>query len=117
RLQDFRHLCATKILVRWYRAGEDAERRLPELSAYLGHVHVSDTFWYLSGAPSSWNKRLGGWKNAGRHDHETTAQLPRPPGELLHPTPGGSTAGQPTHYRFLSGHLPLAAELCAKAAP
>jgi len=21
------------------------------------------------------------------------------------------------HYRFLSGHLPLAAELCAKAAP
>jgi integrase len=49
RLQDFRHLCATKILVRWYRAGEDAERRLPELSAYLGHVHVSDTFWYLSG--------------------------------------------------------------------
>jgi len=27
RLQDFRHLCATKILVRWYRAGEDAEHR------------------------------------------------------------------------------------------
>ena len=49
RLQDFRHLCATKILVRWYRAGEDAEHRLPELSAYLGHVHISDTFWYLSG--------------------------------------------------------------------
>jgi integrase/recombinase XerD len=49
RLQDFRHLCATRILVRWYRAGDDVERRLPELSTYLGHVHVSDTYWYLSG--------------------------------------------------------------------
>jgi integrase/recombinase XerD len=37
--------------LRWYRAGEDAERRLPILSAYLGHVHWSDTFWYLSALP------------------------------------------------------------------
>src|SRR5262249_43590779 len=71
-------------------------------------------FGTCQGAPSSWNKRLGGWKNAGRRGHETTAQLPRAAGELLHPTPDGSTAGQPTHYRFLSGHLPLAAELAQK---
>jgi hypothetical protein len=38
-------------LVHWYRGGEDAERRLPILSAYLGHVHVSDTYWYLSAWP------------------------------------------------------------------
>ena len=38
-------------LLRWYRAGENAERRLPILSAYLGHVHWSDTFWYLSALP------------------------------------------------------------------
>ena len=38
-------------LLRWYRSGEDVERRLPFLSAYLGHVHVSDTFWYLSAWP------------------------------------------------------------------
>jgi hypothetical protein len=37
--------------LRWYRAGENAERRLPILSAYLGHVHWSDTFWYLSALP------------------------------------------------------------------
>jgi hypothetical protein len=24
---------------------------LPILSAYLGHVHVADTQWYLSGSP------------------------------------------------------------------
>lgn len=51
RLHDMRHRFASKTLLRWYRAGEDAERRLPILSAYLGHVHWSDTFWYLSALP------------------------------------------------------------------
>lgn len=40
-----------KTLVGWYRAGQDPERRVPLLSAYLGHVHVADTQWYLSGSP------------------------------------------------------------------
>jgi hypothetical protein len=31
--------------------GDDAERRFPLLTAYLSHVHVSDTFWYLSAWP------------------------------------------------------------------
>jgi integrase len=43
---DFRHRFATQRLLRWYRAGEQAERRLPVLSTYLGHVHVADTYWY-----------------------------------------------------------------------
>jgi integrase/recombinase XerD len=51
RLHDMRHRFATNTLVRWYRSGEDPERRLPLLSAYLGHVHVADTQWYLEGSP------------------------------------------------------------------
>lgn len=51
RLHDLRHRFAVTTLLRWYRAGDDAERRLPVLSAYLGHVHVSDTYWYLSAWP------------------------------------------------------------------
>jgi integrase/recombinase XerD len=51
RLHDMRHRFATNTLVRWYRSGEDPERRLPLLSAYLGHVHVADTQWYLDGSP------------------------------------------------------------------
>jgi integrase len=51
RLHDLRHRFAVMTLLRWYRAGEDAERRLPTLSAYLGHVHVADTFWYLTAWP------------------------------------------------------------------
>ena len=51
RLHDMRHRFAVQTLLQWYRAGEDAERRLPILSAYLGHVHVADTYWYLSQWP------------------------------------------------------------------
>jgi integrase/recombinase XerD len=38
-------------LVRWYQEGGDVDRHLPELSTYLGHVKVSDTYWYLSATP------------------------------------------------------------------
>jgi integrase/recombinase XerD len=51
RLHDFRHRFAVMTLLRWYRAGHDAERLLPVLSTYLGHVNVRDTFWYLSAWP------------------------------------------------------------------
>lgn len=51
RLHDFRHRFATNTLLQWYLAGEDIERQLPVLSTYLGHVHVSDTYWYLSAYP------------------------------------------------------------------
>lgn len=50
-LHDMRHVFATNTLVRWYESEQDPERRLPILSAYLGHVHVADTQWYLSGSP------------------------------------------------------------------
>ena len=51
RLHDFRHVFAIQTMLRWYRCGEDVERRLPVLSSYLGHVRVSDTYWYLTACP------------------------------------------------------------------
>lgn len=51
RLHDLRHRFAIETLLSWYRAGLDVERRMPELSAYLGHVHVNDTYWYISAVP------------------------------------------------------------------
>ena len=51
RLHDMRHRFATNTLVNWYRSHQDPERLLPLLSAYLGHVHVADTQWYLEGSP------------------------------------------------------------------
>jgi integrase len=37
--------------VQWYRQGADVEGRLPVLSTYLGHAHVTDTYWYLTAVP------------------------------------------------------------------
>jgi integrase len=51
RLHDFRHRFAVQTLVRWYHEGVDVDRHLPELSTYLGHVKMSDTYWYLSATP------------------------------------------------------------------
>jgi integrase len=51
RLHDFRHRMAVQVLTRWYQSGEDATRRLPVLSTYLGHVCVAYTYWYLSASP------------------------------------------------------------------
>jgi integrase len=51
RLHDFRHRFAVRTLLNWYRRGLEIEPRLPILSTYLGHVHVSDTYWYLTAFP------------------------------------------------------------------
>jgi integrase len=51
RIHDFRHRFAVETLLRWYRSGEDVKRRLPILSTYIGHSHVTDTYWYLSNTP------------------------------------------------------------------
>jgi integrase len=51
RIHDFRHRFAVATLINWYRSALDVESRLPVLSTYLGHVRVSDTYWYLSTCP------------------------------------------------------------------
>ena len=51
RLIDMRHSFAVGTLVRWYREGVDVERHIPRLATWLGHAHVSDTYWYLSATP------------------------------------------------------------------
>ena len=51
RIHDLRHSYAVATLLRWYRAGEDVEQRLPVLSTYLGHTNAGCTYWYLSASP------------------------------------------------------------------
>jgi integrase len=51
RLHDLRHRFAVTTLLHWYQTGVDVEQRMPVLSTYLGHAHVTDTYWYLSGIP------------------------------------------------------------------
>jgi len=51
RLHDLRHRFAVTTLLDGYRTGVDVEQRLAVLSTYLGHAHVTDTYWYLSAIP------------------------------------------------------------------
>ncbi len=48
RVHDFRHAFAVHALLRWYRAGEDAQAKLPLLATYLGHVSIMSTQYYLT---------------------------------------------------------------------
>lgn len=51
RIQDMRHSFACRRLLLWYEQGVDINHAIYSLSTYLGHVKVSDTYWYLTGIP------------------------------------------------------------------
>jgi len=51
RVHDFRHGFAIRSLLRWYHAGADVQSKLPLLSAYMGHISISSTEYYLSFVP------------------------------------------------------------------
>jgi integrase len=48
RIHDFRFSFAVNALIRWYRNGADVQAKLPFLAAYMGHVSVLSTYYYLS---------------------------------------------------------------------
>ncbi len=49
RLQDFRHTFIVRNILRSFEAGLDADRIVLALSTYVGHSHVADTYWYVTG--------------------------------------------------------------------
>jgi integrase/recombinase XerD len=51
RPHDLRHALAVRTLLDWFEAGEDIDRRMALLSAFLGHVDPASTFWYLEAVP------------------------------------------------------------------
>lgn len=51
RIHDMRHRFVIQTLRRWYTKNQDVDAHLPELATYLGHGHVSDTYWYISATP------------------------------------------------------------------
>jgi integrase len=47
RIHDFRFSFAVNALLRWYRNGANVQAKLPFLAAYMGHVSVLSTYYYL----------------------------------------------------------------------
>jgi site-specific recombinase XerD len=51
RLHDLRHSFAVHRLTTWYRQGANVQQLLPQLSTFLGHVHIGCTQRYLTMTP------------------------------------------------------------------
>jgi integrase len=51
RLYDIRHTFVCERLLAWYRDGIDVDVAMPALSTYLGHVRLTDTYWYITAVP------------------------------------------------------------------
>ncbi|MCK4431818.1 MAG: tyrosine-type recombinase/integrase [Candidatus Aminicenantes bacterium] len=51
RIHDFRHTFTVRRLLKWYKEGANLDQKILALSTYLGHVQVTDTYWYLSAVP------------------------------------------------------------------
>ncbi len=51
RIHDLRHTFTVRSLERCAGNAEAVARHATALSTYLGHAHVSDTYWYLQATP------------------------------------------------------------------
>jgi len=52
RLHDIRHTFITRTLQRWQEQGIDIDKNILSLSTYVGHVKVTDTYWYVTATPT-----------------------------------------------------------------
>jgi integrase/recombinase XerD len=68
RIHDLRHHFAIRTLLNWYQSNVDVEAHLPELATYLGHVHVRDSYWYLSAVPQLLELATLRWERAEKGD-------------------------------------------------
>lgn len=51
RIHDLRHRFAVRRLMLWYEQGTDLDQAMLALSTYMGHVKISNTYWYLTATP------------------------------------------------------------------
>jgi integrase len=51
RIHDLRHRFAVRRMMLWHQQGTDVDQAMLALSTYMGHVKISDTYWYLTAIP------------------------------------------------------------------
>jgi integrase len=71
RVHDLRHSFAVRRLTMWHEQGADIDQRMLALSTYMGHVKISNTYWYLSGVPELMalaGARFERFADVGEHD-------------------------------------------------
>lgn len=66
RIHDLRHSFAVRTLIDWHAADVDIDTQMAVLSAYLGHVSASGTYWYLSASAELMHLAAGRLDQRGR---------------------------------------------------
>jgi len=51
RIHDLRHTVVVRRILLWMTQGVDIDQAMLSLSTYVGHAHVTNTYWYLSAVP------------------------------------------------------------------
>ncbi len=51
RIHDLRHTFAVRRVMLWHEQGTDVDQSMLALSTYMGHVKISNTYWYLTAVP------------------------------------------------------------------
>ena len=51
RIHDLRHTFVVRRILLWLAEGVDIDQAMLSLSTYVGHAHVTNTYWYLSAVP------------------------------------------------------------------
>ena len=51
RIHDLRHTFVVRRVLLWQQDGIDVDRAMLSLSTYVGHVSITDTYWYLQAVP------------------------------------------------------------------
>ncbi|KWR91136.1 tyrosine-type recombinase/integrase [Cupriavidus sp. IDO] len=51
RIHDLRHTFVVRRIVQWQAHGVDIDQAMLSLSTYVGHMLVTNTYWYLSAVP------------------------------------------------------------------
>jgi integrase len=51
RVHDLRHTFVVRRILAWQAEGRNIDQAMLELSTYVGHAMVSNTYWYLSATP------------------------------------------------------------------
>ena len=51
RIHDIRHTFVCRRLEHWSQDGLDVDANILALSTYIGHVHVTKTYWYVTATP------------------------------------------------------------------
>jgi integrase/recombinase XerD len=52
RIHDLRHTFICRRVMLWHESGVDIDNAMMALSTYVGHVNLTDTYWYLHAIPN-----------------------------------------------------------------